>query len=230
MKEYTGPNTLLKAFQLIRQALKNAAPSAGDGIDITETAEGPKIGVTAPVQSIVTQAEFDALPEEQQNKGFYVISDSVGSSGGGGGGSSGDVYSTEETRIGTWIDGKPLYRRTYILNVSCPGLSETVILDNGLPAVDTPAKLYGIAVFPNVISPYPSNKVSAYFINDGKIYISNSNSASGTATAKTCTIEYTKTTDTATVSTAEIVAAALDGLPEEALAEAAEDAGQEVPQ
>lgn len=24
-----------------------------------------------------------------------------------------DVYSTEETRIGTWIDGKPLYRRTF---------------------------------------------------------------------------------------------------------------------
>lgn len=25
----------------------------------------------------------------------------------------GEVYSTEETRIGTWIDGKPLYRKVY---------------------------------------------------------------------------------------------------------------------
>lgn len=29
----------------------------------------------------------------------------------GSGGSEGEVYSTEETRIGTWYDGKPLYRR-----------------------------------------------------------------------------------------------------------------------
>lgn len=28
-----------------------------------------------------------------------------------GGGSAGEVYSTEEIRIGTWIDGKPLYRK-----------------------------------------------------------------------------------------------------------------------
>lgn len=29
----------------------------------------------------------------------------------GEGGSAGEVYSVEETRIGTWIDGKPLYRK-----------------------------------------------------------------------------------------------------------------------
>jgi len=34
-----------------------------------------------------------------------------GVSGGSGDGSSEEVYSTEEVRIGTWIDGKPLYRR-----------------------------------------------------------------------------------------------------------------------
>ncbi|NBI08575.1 hypothetical protein D1641_00880 [Colidextribacter sp. OB.20] len=33
--------------------------------------------------------------------------------GGSGGGSSLETYSTEEQRIGTWIDGKPLYRKTY---------------------------------------------------------------------------------------------------------------------
>lgn len=30
-----------------------------------------------------------------------------------GGGTAQEVYSTEETRIGTWIDGKPLYRKTF---------------------------------------------------------------------------------------------------------------------
>lgn len=88
MKAYTGPNTLLKAFQLIRQALKNAAPTDGDGIEITETEAGPKIGVTTPVRGIVTQAEFDALTEAERNKGLYVISDS-----GEGGGSGGETQS-----------------------------------------------------------------------------------------------------------------------------------------
>lgn len=36
-----------------------------------------------------------------------------GGSGGGGSGAE-EVYSTEETRIGTWIDGKPLYRKVCI--------------------------------------------------------------------------------------------------------------------
>lgn len=84
MKEYAGRNTLLKAFQLIRQALKNAAPSAGDGVEITQTETGPEIGLTTPVQGVVTQAEFDTLPEAEQNKGLYVISDGGGGSGGGG--------------------------------------------------------------------------------------------------------------------------------------------------
>lgn len=32
------------------------------------------------------------------------------------GGSSGETYSTEETVIGTWIDGKPLYRKCFQAN------------------------------------------------------------------------------------------------------------------
>lgn len=91
MKDYTGPNTLLSAFRLIRQAIKSIIPTPGDGIEITETAEGPKIGVTTPVRGIVTQAEFDALPEAEQNKGLYVISDGGDGPGTGGGTQSGTV-------------------------------------------------------------------------------------------------------------------------------------------
>lgn len=40
----------------------------------------------------------------------------------GGGGSGGDVYSTEETKIGTWIDGKPLYRKVFVVTI--PSLSD----------------------------------------------------------------------------------------------------------
>lgn len=43
-----------------------------------------------------------------------------GEPGGGSGGSGGpaeEIYSTEERRIGTWIDGKPLYRKVFLATV-----------------------------------------------------------------------------------------------------------------
>lgn len=59
----------------------------------------------------VTQAEYDALSDEEK-RGLVVITDAQPSGGGESGGTCEDVYSTEEQRIGTWIDGKPLYRKT----------------------------------------------------------------------------------------------------------------------
>lgn len=56
--------------------------SAGDGIGKT----GDTLSVATPVRGIVTQAEFDALPEAQKTSGLYVISD-----GGDGGGVSSGV-------------------------------------------------------------------------------------------------------------------------------------------
>ena len=85
--------------------------TAGDGV----SQAGSTISVTTPVRGVVTQAEFDALPEERRNKGLYVI---PGGSGTSGGGSPWEVYSTEEQRIGTWVDGKPLYRITIPVHVT----------------------------------------------------------------------------------------------------------------
>lgn len=46
------------------------------------------------------------------------------------GGPSGEAYSTEETRIGTWIDGKPIYKRVFSLDVpQCIGETEILALD-----------------------------------------------------------------------------------------------------
>ena len=75
------------------------------------------LGVTTPVNTILTQTEYDALPEAQRNKGMYVIPEEGDSGGSSGGGATNDVYSTEETRIGTWINGKPLYRRVFTANL-----------------------------------------------------------------------------------------------------------------
>lgn len=230
MKDYTGPNTLLSAFRLIRQAIKSSTLSAGDGIEITETAEGLKISLTTPVQGIVNQADFDALPEEQQNKGFYVISD--GDGGGGGGESAGEVYSTEETRIGTWIDGKPLYRRAFYKTFAPGGVPISFAFH--ITDVDTivfaSAYLKGAEGYTNYIVPFYANENLNSFISftyNGLLYINQKGITSTNVRYANAIVEYTKTTDTPTVSTAEIVAAALDGLPEEDLAALAKAADAE---
>lgn len=53
--------------------------------------------------------------------------------GGGSGGSSEplDIYSTEEKRIGMWIDGKPLYRRVVT------GTLGVDVIDNGYHRITT---------------------------------------------------------------------------------------------
>lgn len=58
-----------------------------------------------PVE-LITEAEYDALTEEQKKNGLYFISDSSSTY-------SGEIYSTEQTRIGTWIDGKAIYRKCF---------------------------------------------------------------------------------------------------------------------
>lgn len=40
-----------------------------------------------------------------------------------------DIYSTEETRIGTWIDGKPLYRRVAVAKTPSIIKSPTNVVD-----------------------------------------------------------------------------------------------------
>lgn len=75
-----------------------------------------------------------------------------------------NVYSTEETRIGTWIDGKPLYRAVYTL--------ENAALSNVIPLKDpniTPVKCSGMLNVGGSLFA-PSNYVdgSAYYF---KVYV-----------------------------------------------------------
>ena len=86
--------------------MKQDVLTVGNGLNL----DGNTLSVTTPVRGILTQEEFDALPGEQRNRGMYVIT------GGSSDGETsedppGEIYSTIATRIGTWIDKKPLYRR-----------------------------------------------------------------------------------------------------------------------
>lgn len=65
------------------------------------------VDVKTPVERIITQEAFDQLPSEQQNKGVWVIP----GDGAGFNPYFPERYSTDEVIVGTWIDGKPLYRK-----------------------------------------------------------------------------------------------------------------------
>lgn len=57
------------------------------------------------------------------------------------GGQSGEIYSTDEMRIGTWFDGKPLYRRMYKFNL--PSENNAIFLVAPLPENVSVKKLHG---------------------------------------------------------------------------------------
>lgn len=167
--------------------------TAGDGVSQT----GSTISVTTPVRGIVTQAEFDALPEERRNKGLYVI---PGGGSGGSGGSAEEVYSTEERRIGTWIDGKPLYQITFYMDYNATGSSAfnaTFGIENC--EFDEVPNINGTLYFLNGID-WPLNftrdnsHFSAFVDGSSHIYCY-SNARFSEIKRVTITIEYTKTTD-----------------------------------
>jgi hypothetical protein len=44
---------------------------------------------------------------------------------------NGEIYSTEEQVVGTWIDGKPLYRKVYVTDITATSTVKSTILENG---------------------------------------------------------------------------------------------------
>lgn len=101
------------------------------------------------------------LPEEQTSNNLAEAVRGI-PSGGSGDPSAGEIYSTEETRIGTWIDGKPLYRKVaqfnaptgesemacFMFSKNIHPVSMTGILDQGGTLITIPF-LYA---FDNMIS------------------------------------------------------------------------------
>lgn len=121
------------------------------------------------------------------------------------GGATGNNYSTEETRIGTWIDGKPLYRKVF--QTTSPSASNSYVIDISNLGIDTVINIFGII---NVINNVNSKKfiycnqylqISGSFLNACTLWIDNNR------IGMACTfeqhrnqptniiIEYTKTTD-----------------------------------
>ena len=87
-------------------------PTGGTDVEVGDTLvkKNGIIDVFTPVNGVISQEEFDLLSEEKKNNGLYIIQ-SMTDQGSLFPFGNAEIYSEEETRIGTWIDGKPLYRK-----------------------------------------------------------------------------------------------------------------------
>lgn len=129
-----------------------------------------------------------------------------GNSGGSSG--SGEVYSTEETRVGTWIDGKPLYRKV-IQGNGPPALNAWAVIGQPIPDIEYIAKVDAYIANTNTGTwiPLPfvvqgHGTVSALYDitgTDGRVVGLNvfSNYSGITEVPIMAILEYTKTTDEA---------------------------------
>ena len=113
-----------------------------------------------------------------------------------------ESYSTEEQVIGQWIDGKPLYRKTFIIGPPSNGnwniLDSNTIFETanlvkatGKRSIDGPINLLRDLPYFNTTNDYCGLDVGA-FNNQLEIF---TRVPSGNIDDLTVTVEYTKTTD-----------------------------------
>lgn len=124
----------------------------------------------------------------------------LGGGSGGSGGPSEEIYSTEERRIGTWIDGKPIYRRV-LKNIIMTKSNSYEEFPATFPEIETLTRIRGMLVH---TSPGPNPKWRALPDNGcgmglsiNKKLMLNNNASWYVNQPISIIMEYTKTTDTA---------------------------------
>lgn len=112
-------------------------------------------------------------------------------------------YSTEETVIGTWINGKPIYRK--VLMVTSPTNNNATVVATQ-PEIEIAIKLYGMTLSA-VNEPIPSHSTAFYLrtwfrCEQHQIVVQASaeNGVNYLGVPMFIIIEYTKSTDIATKS------------------------------
>lgn len=182
----------------------------GGGSDLTFgdgfTQEGDTVSITTPVRDL-TEEEYEALPEEEKNKGLIFLPDDSEDtpSNGDSGSTSQEIYSTEETVIGRWIDGKPLYQKTLVeknatipknsyvplaINESC----DIIMFKDGFIQIPTADLFFPINNYQNT-----SNYNSCHCASGTENSIRVSTASGMEKVTIVATVLYTKTTDQATI-------------------------------
>lgn len=110
-----------------------------------------------------------------------------------------NIYSTNEIKIGTWIDGKPLYRKV-IQPVIKIGANAIVSVPHGISNLSQVLKVDATLFWDNKTYPFPaiyddlSKQVDINYIDSTNVYIKSFGDNWSTQIT-TIILEYTKTTD-----------------------------------
>ena len=185
---WDGKNTSLKA------ALAEAAGSGGGGgiSDVTVNNESVVDNNIAKITSYkeLTRAEYDALPDSKYTDGIlYCIKDT--------GFIEGErfapiIYSLEEREVGVWVDGKPLYQKTHVLNSPIDVQSNAwAFVDVGISNIE--------CLITNEIVDNAGNSVNTFIVSlesasSTRVALGNAGRSNITG-VKRITLWYTKTTD-----------------------------------
>ena len=172
------------------------------------------VSTSIDLSNYYKKSEVDALLEGKMNKADIIPSKFEGTkavvgnqvSSGGGGGSALHVYSTEEKVVATWVDGRPVYEKTYI-GTGASTNSTNYFFDNDIENLDVIIESSLTAKITETVS--QASEVPSMQLLGGNITISyvattNKYSISQTQTSGSSTFDfnftprYTKTTDTAT--------------------------------
>ena len=107
------------------------------------------------------------------------------------------TYSTEEKVIGTWIDGKPLYRKVFEYTLGSTTSSWRTI--GTIPNIDFPVRMYGMFYHGNDKYPFPrsynNEEITLYCDTSSKLFREQHNYSYANNLPSYVIIEYTKTTD-----------------------------------
>lgn len=103
-----------------------------------------------------------------------------------------NIYSTEETIVGAWIDGKPIYRRACFTSLDLQAINQWVVAGIAIDDIDR-------CIHGSVLTEYGENSLiiigNNVTTNQGiEVYTTTS-----TGPIFCIILEYTKTTDTATI-------------------------------
>lgn len=123
------------------------------------------------------------------------------------GGSGADVYSTEETVVGTWIDGRPIYRKTFVISGTFT-VGESTIISNDINATNNELVSVNIIIVRKDGAMFPLTNVtrtdisqqSVVFVSSGNFGISIGSFASANMAKMNITVEYTKLSDPTTTN------------------------------
>lgn len=161
--------------------------------------------ISLPTGSIplkpITKEEYDALSEEEKNsETAWLVSNAEDEDGSGnvGGGGSGEVYSEEETIIGTFL-GKKLYRKVLTGRSDSIAMTTTIANISALN-IETVVSMTGMvtnAIGQKLQIPALLSSGNGYFIVDNantvlEFFVTSDGLKDSPVT---CYLEYTKSTD-----------------------------------